>query len=114
MRKEEWAYLHRMEATLDERLDAGDSSSLTCMEDFYTEFGNPRDVIHFYLSEMDLKSFYSIISIRCFLKRVGVFLCALVLVAAIFFGYAFWQEHQSSIRSEAVFYQMSTTSSSSK
>ena len=99
MRKEEWAYLHRMEATIDERLDAGDSSSLTCMEDFYTEFGNPRDVIHFYLSEMDLKSFYSIISIRCFLKRAGVFLCALIFVAAIYGGYLFGQEHQLFLQS---------------
>ncbi|MCR5460645.1 MAG: hypothetical protein K6F51_12195 [Acetatifactor sp.] len=99
MRKEERAYLYRMEAIIDERLDAGDSSSLTCMEDFYKEFGEPHDIIYFYLSEMDLKSFYSFISIRYFLKRTAFFLCTLMFVAAIFGGYLFWQEHQLFLQS---------------
>ena len=93
MRKEERTYLRRMETTIDERLEASDSAAFSCMEDFYGEFGEPREVIHFYYSEMDSKSFYSIMSIRRFLKRVGVFLCSLLLAATVYWGYLFWQEH---------------------
>ncbi|MBR4731211.1 MAG: hypothetical protein IK081_00420 [Lachnospiraceae bacterium] len=82
-----------METTIDERLEASDSAAFSCMEDFYGEFGEPREVIHFYYSEMDSKSFYSIMSIRRFLKRVGVFLCSLLLAATVYWGYLFWQEH---------------------
>lgn len=114
MRKEERTYLRRMETTIDEQLEASDSATFSCMEDFYREFGEPRDVIRFYFSEMDMKSLYSIISIRRFLNRVGIFICSLVLTAIIFWGYLFWQEHRSFIRSEAIFFQMTTTSSTSK
>lgn len=114
MRKEERTYLRHMETTIDEFLDASDSATLSCTEDFYKVFGEPREVIQNYYSGMNIESFCSVISTRRFLKRIGIFLCSLMLAATIFWGYLFWQEHQSSMRSEAVFFQMTTTSSSSK
>ena len=111
MRKEERTYLRRMKTTIDEQLEASDSAAFSCMEDFYGEFGDPHEVIHFYYSEMDSKSFYSIISIRRFLKRLGVFLCSLLLAATVYWGYLFWQEHQAFMRSEPMFLRITTTSS---
>ena len=93
MRKEERTYLRHMETTIDEFLDASDSSAFSCMENFYREFGEPREVIQNYYSGMNIESFCSVISIRRFLKRIGIFLCSLMLAAAIFWGYVFWQEH---------------------
>ena len=93
LRREEKEYLRKMAENIEEtRLI--ENVDLETLDDYYKVFGEPKDIIHQYYTEMDMNSFYKIISRRRLIRQITGFVCILTLCLAVFECIIRYQEYK--------------------
>lgn len=102
-RREEKEYLRRLELNVDEVLENEDVSALSSMDDYYRTFGEPSEIVRQYYSTLNTDSVYSIIRFRKLTTGLIFAACIAFIVAIVILCAIAWQQHQLSMREEAVF-----------
>lgn len=103
LRREEKAYLQGIEKAIDDFISEEEEPSLCTLEDYYSIFGKPRDVIQEYYSCIEGELIYSCVKRRRLIQK-GVLAIGTLLCLGIVFSYVLLlREHQSVMRQETVY-----------
>lgn len=93
--KKEKTYLQKMEENINETLSDEEISVPDSIEQLYTLFGVPCDIVHQYLSEMDIDTFQDILKLRKFRKHMIEVICSILAFLVILISALALIQHKS-------------------
>lgn len=107
--KREKTYLNKLQINIDEALENQDFPEPQTIEDFYSAFGDPYDVVHQFFTNLEKDSFEEIINARKIKKAALSITVGLCIILSLFAFFLLGIEHKSFTDSEIqiITYQIS-------
>ena len=107
--KKEMTYLNKLQINIDEALENQDFPEPQTIEDFYSAFGEPYDVVHQFFSNMEKDSFKNIIKGKRIRKVALTMIVGLCIILTLYAFILLRIEHKSFTDSEIkiITYQIS-------
>ncbi len=91
--KQEKTYLKKMKEIIDDTLSDDAVTPPEKIEDFYSMFGEPYEIVHQYLSEMDKETFQNVLKLKKFKKSTYIIVTSLLAGLVLFFCALLLREH---------------------
>lgn len=83
--KQEKTYLKKMKEIIDDTLSDDAVTPPEKIEDFYSMFGEPYEIVHQYLSEMDKETFQNVLKLKKTKKTMLIVLLGMMCSLALLF-----------------------------